>query len=65
MGYTYPVKKFFTSAPRVVIVLSTAAESNRGKLAGIFRYVRLHTPWNVRLIDRVDDTQTAVNIRGW
>ena len=59
------MKRFITASPRVLLVLSTATESNRRKLAGIFQYVQLHTPWNVQLVDRTDDAQTAANIRKW
>ncbi len=58
-------RTFCTAVPRVVILISTDAPSNRAKLAGIFRYVRLHTPWNIRLIDRADDARTVSDIRKW
>lgn len=41
------------------------AKSNRDKLAGILRYVRLHTPWDVQLIDRVDDAPKLADVRRW
>ena len=52
-------------APRVLLIISTAAKSNRDKLAGIYHYIKLHTPWNVQLVDRFNDPQTIDNIREW
>jgi len=59
------VRKFLHAAPRVLVQISTVAKSNRDKLAGILHYVRLHTPWDVQLIDRVDDAPGMADIRRW
>ncbi len=59
------MRKFITTFPRVLLIISTAAKSNRDKLAGIYHYIKLHTPWNVQLVDRCNDTQTFDNIRKW
>ena len=58
-------RKFLTEIPRVLLVVSTAAKSNRDKLAGIYHYIKLHTPWNVQLVDRFNEPQTIDNIREW
>lgn len=59
------MRKLLKAAPRVLVQISTVAKSNRDKLAGILHYVRLHTPWDVQLIDRVDDAPNIADIRRW
>lgn len=59
------VRKLLKTAPRVLVQISTVAKSNRDKLAGILQYIRLHTPWDVQLIDRVDDAPSVADVRGW
>ena len=59
------MEKPLLAAPRIAVVLPSSAKSNRDKLAGVFQYVRLHTPWQVRLIDRECDSQTVARIRRW
>ena len=53
------------AAPRIAVVLPSFAKSNRDKLAGVFQYIRSHTPWQVRLIDRECDAHTIESIRRW
>jgi LacI family transcriptional regulator len=57
--------RFLTETPRVVVVTSTASKANRDKLAGVFQYVQLHTPWNIQLVDQTFDEQTVAKIRKW
>jgi LacI family transcriptional regulator len=56
---------FLTETPRIVLVSSAALKSNRDKLAGVFQYVQLHTPWNIQLVDQKIDEQTVSKIRNW
>ena len=58
-------QRFLTETPRIVVVVSTALKSNRDKLAGVFQYVQLHTPWNIQLVDQKLDDPTIANIRKW
>ncbi|HNX33903.1 MAG TPA: substrate-binding domain-containing protein [Kiritimatiellia bacterium] len=59
------MEKPLLAAPRIAVVLPSSAKSNRDKLAGVFQYIRLHTPWQVRLIDRECDSQTVASIHRW
>ena len=59
------MKPFFSSAPRVILLLSTAVKASRDNLAGILRYVKLHTPWNVQIVEKVDTEQIVKNFRAW
>lgn len=58
-------QRFLTETPRIVVVVSTALKSNRDKLAGVFQYIQLHTPWNIQLVDQKIDEQTVAKIRKW
>ena len=64
-GYGGAMEKPLFAAPRIAVVLPSFAKSNRDKLEGVFQYIRLHTPWQVRLIDRECDNQTVESIRRW
>lgn len=65
LGYGCRMEKPLLAAPRIAVVLPSSAKSNRDKLAGVFQYIRLHTPWQVRLIDRECDSQTVASIHRW
>jgi len=58
-------KRLLTESPRILLVINTASKANRDKLAGVFQYVQLHTPWNLQLVDQTCDVRTAANIRAW
>lgn len=56
---------FLQKKPRVALFLATNEEAGRNKLHGILRYVRLHTPWNLHLIEHRMGEQKLGDLRAW
>ncbi|MDD4869596.1 MAG: DNA-binding transcriptional regulator [Kiritimatiellae bacterium] len=59
------MKGFLQKTPRVAMFLATNEEAGRNKLHGILRYVRLHTPWNIHLIENRIGEQKLGDLRAW
>ena len=51
--------------PKVALFLATNEKAGRDKLQGILRYVRLHTPWNLHLVDHRSDKLKPEDLRAW
>ena len=51
--------------PKVALFLATNEKAGRDKLQGILRYVRLHTPWNIHLIENRIGEQQMGDLRKW
>ena len=59
------MKGVFQKTPRVALFLATNEKAGRDKLQGILRYMRLHTPWNIHLVENCIGEQQLVNLKGW
>lgn len=59
------MKGLFQKIPKVALFLATNEKNGRDKLQGILRYVRLHTPWNIHLIENRIGEQSLGNLRTW
>ncbi|MDD3544835.1 MAG: DNA-binding transcriptional regulator [Kiritimatiellae bacterium] len=59
------MKGVFQKAPNVALFLATGEKSGRDKFEGILRYMRLHTPWNIHLIDNCVGEQQLVSLKAW
>ena len=59
------MKGLFQKTPRVVLFLATNEKAGRDKLQGILRYVRLHTPWRLHLIENRIGEQKLGDLRAW
>jgi LacI family transcriptional regulator len=55
----------FQKTPRVALFLATNEKAGRDKFQGILRYVRLHTPWNIHLVENGVGEQQLVSLKGW
>lgn len=55
----------FQRTPKVVLFLATNEKAGRDKFQGILRYMRLHTPWNIHLIENGVGEQQLVNMHAW
>jgi LacI family transcriptional regulator len=60
-----PMNGIFQQTPKVVLFLATNEKAGRDKFQGILRYMRLHTPWNIHLIENGVGEQQLVNMRAW
>ena len=50
--------------PKVALFLATTEKAGRDKFQGILRYVRLHTPWNIHLVEnRMGEQQLRIEAR--
>jgi LacI family transcriptional regulator len=59
------MKGGFKKVPNVVLFLATGEKSGRDKFEGILRYMRLHTPWNIHLVDNCVGEQQLVSLKAW
>ncbi len=59
------MKGGFKKVPNVALFLATGEKSGRDKFEGILRYMRLHTPWNIHLVDNRVGEQQLVSLKAW
>ncbi len=59
------MKGLLKRTPKVALFLATNEKVGRDKLQGILRYVRLHTPWNIHLIENRIGEQKLGELRAW
>ena len=59
------VKGILTKLPKVALFLATHEKGGRDKLQGVLRYVRLHTPWRIHLIEPRAVGQQLVDLKAW
>jgi len=58
------VKGLLQKIPKVALFLATNEKAGRDKLQGILGYVRLHTPWNIHLLEKqITGTRWSLSIR--
>jgi LacI family transcriptional regulator len=58
-------KGLLQKTPKVVLFLATNEKAGRDKLQGILRYVRLHTPWTIHLVENRIGEQRLGDLRAW
>lgn len=59
------MKGILQKIPKVALFLATNEKAGRDKLQGILRYVRLHTPWNIHLIENRIGEQQLGDLHAW
>lgn len=59
------MKGLLRKIPKVALFLATNEKVGRDKLQGILRYVRLHTPWNIHLVENRIGEQKMGDLRAW
>jgi len=59
------MKGLLQKIPKVALFLATNEKVGRDKLQGILRYVRLHTPWNIHLVENRIGEQKLGDLRAW
>jgi len=59
------MKGLLQKTPKVVLFLATNEKAGRDKLQGILRYVRLHTPWTIHLLENRIGEQKLGDPRAW
>jgi len=59
------MKGILQKTPKVALFLATNEKAGRDKLQGILRYVRLHTPWNIHLVENRIGEQHLGDLRAW
>lgn len=59
------MKGLLQKVPKVALFLATNEKNGRDKLHGILRYVRLHTPWNIHLLENRIGEQKLGDLRAW
>ncbi len=58
------MKGLLQKIPKVALFLATNEKAGRDKLQGILGYVRLHTPWNIHLLEKqITGTRWSLSIR--
>ena len=55
----------FQKTPNVALFLATNEKAGRDKFQGVLRYMRLHTPWNIHLVEKGVEKQQLVNLKAW
>ena len=55
----------FQKTPNVALFLATNEKAGRDKFQGVLRYMRLHTPWNIHLVENGVGAQQLVNLNAW
>ena len=58
-----PMKNGFQKTPNVVLFLATGEKAGRDKFQGILRYMRLHTPWNIHLVENCVGERQLINLK--
>jgi len=59
------MKGLLQKIPKVALFLATNEKAGRDKLEGILRYVRLHTPWSIHLVENRIGEQKLGDLRAW
>ncbi len=59
------MKGVFQKTPNVALFLATNEKAGRDKFQGVLRYMRLHTPWNIHLVENGVGEQQLVNLKAW
>ena len=59
------MKGLLQKIPKVALFLATNEKAGRDKLQGILRYVRLHTPWNIHLVENRIGEQKLGDLHAW
>ena len=59
------MKGLLQKIPKVALFLATNEKNGRDKLQGILRYVRLHTPWNIHIVENRIGEQKLGDLREW
>ncbi len=59
------MKGLLQKTPKVALFLATNEKAGRDKLQGVLRYVRLHTPWNIHLVENRIGEQQLGDLRAW
>lgn len=59
------MKGLLQKIPKVALFLATNEKAGRDKLQGLLRYVRLHTPWNIHLIENRIGEQKLGDLKDW
>lgn len=59
------MKGILQRTPKVALFLATNEKAGRDKFQGILRYVRLHTPWNIHLVENRMGEQQLVDLKAW
>ena len=59
------MKGVFQKTPNVALFLATNEKAGRDKFQGVLRYMRLHTPWNIHLVENGVGAQQLVNLKAW
>jgi len=59
------MKGVFQKTPNVVLFLATGEKAGRDKFQGVLRYMRLHTPWNIHLVENCVGERQLVNLKAW
>lgn len=59
------MKGLLQKIPKVALFLATNEKAGRDKLQGILRYVRLHTPWNIHLLENRIGEQKLGDLKDW
>jgi LacI family transcriptional regulator len=58
-------KGLLQEIPKVALFMATNEKAGRDKLQGILRYVRLHTPWNLHLVENRMGEQKPGDLHDW
>ena len=62
----FGILRMAMAAPvHILVMISTLESANRRKLAGILRYARKHSNWEVRVSDASGDRRTKEQLRRW
>ena len=59
------MKGVFQKTPKVALFLATNEKAVRDMFQGVLRYMRLHTPWNIHLVENCRGEQQLVNLKAW
>lgn len=59
------MKGIFQKTPKVALFLATNEKAVRDMFQGVLRYMRLHTPWNIHLVENCVGEQQLVNLKEW
>lgn len=57
------MKRFLTEPPCVLLLISTSLKASRDILSGILGYVKMHSPWNLHIIDNADLPSSFANVK--
>ncbi len=57
------MKHFLTEPPCVLLLISTTLKASRDILSGILGYVKMHSPWNLHIIDNADVPSSFAKVK--